>query len=662
MKTFIRSLGLPAAAYLLITGVVFGAALFPPTGMLLYGDDIHHAYYFFREFFNLWLSRGIFPWWNPYIFGGQPFIADPMVNIWYPPTWLFAALPLPVAYSWHLALHVCWAMLGMYVLSKRSFVSGIVFGLSGFFMARTWAGHADVIASASWLPWVVWAFWKLITVPRSRPDLPLREVFAAAVVFAFQLFSGYQTMAFFTVMIVGCAAIVRSVMGKTWVPLWRSVVAGGLGVGLAAIQILPEQEFFRMGVRTYDLPYRWISYGSWTWKSMAQLLNPFHFGNQVTYAGPPPNFIEHSAFVGVGGLLFFVIGLVRSLRDRKEIWGKIWIIVAVFGLWVSLGPNAPIDLQYILWKSIPMYRYLRIPPRHLILVVFGLAGLSGIGFSSLKLPKVLRTILTGLIVMEMIVFGRQFIELRPVPEARHDKELVLLLQQDTQPYRVLQNFGVWLPQRDALDFDAVMPYGIFSATGYDPSIIRPYYDYVARASGAQGNDAVSSHDVQVPYLAANAADALDRLNIKYLMVPSAYDPFAGNTRYRLVRTDTVREYRVYANTTVKPRFYFADPCGEAHVSSYTPNRIMLTTESSCATTLLSSEVWYPGWTATIDGKNVSIYKEKDVFRALFVSPGTHTVVYRYVPRIFLFGAVMSLGTLLLCASWYWFRVARRANI
>ena len=45
---------------------------------------------------------------------GEPFIANPVVNIWYPPNWLFSFLPLNVAYSWHIAFHVFWAMLGIY--------------------------------------------------------------------------------------------------------------------------------------------------------------------------------------------------------------------------------------------------------------------------------------------------------------------------------------------------------------------------------------------------------------------------------------------------------------------------------------------------------------------------------------------------------------------
>src|SRR3989338_7159842 len=110
---------LAVLGYVLLGVAVFGRALFPPEGQMIFGDDIHRSYFFFREFFNQSMSHGVFPWWNPYMFGGEPFIANPIVNIWYPPTWIFSVLPLPVAYGWHLYLHVVWAMTGMYVFTAQ---------------------------------------------------------------------------------------------------------------------------------------------------------------------------------------------------------------------------------------------------------------------------------------------------------------------------------------------------------------------------------------------------------------------------------------------------------------------------------------------------------------------------------------------------------------
>lgn len=624
--------------YVVVVALVFGRALIPGPNEMIFGDDIHRQYYFYREFFNTSVGQGIFPWWNPYLFGGEPFIANPVVNIWYPPTWLFSLLPLNIAYSWHIAFHVVWAMVGMYVLlgylghlgNLSRWTAGVIFGLSGFFMARTFAGHVDVIAAASWMPWVIATSTKYqaSSIKESRKNLCI-----AVGVFALQLLAGYQTMAFFTGIAVGIFALSRSISQKNIRPLLFTLCSLLLGVCLAAIQILPASEFFSRSIRTFSFPYSWHSYGAWEWRSLLQLVNPFQFGNQYTYWGPPPNFIEHSAYVGIGGLILAFIGLIGPIRPIS--------LIVFFGIWVSLGPNAPIDLQKLLWQTVPMYEYLRIPPRHLILVVFGLSGLAGVGFSRLpKSPRLLRSLIAGVIVLEMVLFARGFIEVKLVPEARHDRELITLLKSDTQPYRTLQNFGVWLDARNALDFDSTMMYGIYSATGYDPSILRSYFEYV---SGGAGEKAVLSHDVQIPYITDGAI--LDRLNIKYILVPKVYDPFLGNTRYRVIREQ--KDYRVYENTTVKHRFYFDQPCGDVVIRSYTPNKIVLSTDTTCTANLLSSEVHYPGWHAYIDGKRVDITVSEGTFRTLFVPLGNHTIIYEYSPKIFVLGGIISLTTVII---------------
>lgn len=667
MKRFLRKYITPElVGFVVIVVVIFRRAIVPPEGWMLFGDDIHRGYYFFREFFNHWVSRGVFPWWNPYLFGGMPFIADPIVNIWYPVNWIFSVLPLNLAYSWHVAFHLVWAGLGMSYLMKSiginrvlAWTSGLLFMLSGFFMARTWNGHVDVIAAASWMPWVVHAFERVMrsqfTVHSDQIGVHSRtedtkSIVLAGVVFALQLISGYQTMAFMTGIMVGIMVLVRSVQERSFGPVFRAATATGLGLGLAAFHLLPVTEFFRASVRTYHLPYSWVSYGSWTLQSMVQLLDPFFFGDQRIYNGPPPNFGEHSAFIGITGFIFMIVGVYAVVRvygtmSKKRslvLLGISAVAVVVMGIWMSLGAHAPIDLQYIAWKIIPMYQYLRIPTRHLILVVFGLSLLSGIGMSYC-VDKFRRFRWVGwgivvVVVLEMVPFGWHFIEMQPTPHTRHEQDLVKKLTDDAQPYRVVQNFGVWIDARDALDFDSVMPYGVFSATGYSPSILRSYYEFVARSTGSSGETTMLSHDVQIPYFSPANGETMDFLNIKYILVPPDHDPFAGNSRYRLIWDDDARHYRLYENTTVYPRFFLSDrDCGGVHVDSYTPNRIVLAVETTCDATLISSEVWYPGWRATIDGKKANIDKTNNAFRTLFVSSGKHTVTYEYFPGIYLVG-------------------------
>lgn len=702
----------PVSLYAVLLGVLLYPVWILGSQNLLFGDDIHRQYYFYRQFFSTFIQKGIFPWWNPYVFGGEPFIANPVVNIWYPVNWIFSILPLAKAYVFHIFFHLLSAMTGMYMLSSKflserletgkvqssklednigPWISGFVFGLSGFFMARTWAGHVDVIASASYMPWVFGLFWKAMQKPT------VRAYIWAGSVFALQLYAGYQTMAFFTIEAVGIAMIYCMVTTKSIRPLVSCLTSGVIGLGLAALQILPEQEFFRRSIRTFPLPYSWISYGSLKIESLKQLFFPFLFGNQHTYNGPPPNFVEHAMFIGVLSLViliaflgYIMIGILR----RNKATGKDWIVffaIGIFSLWVSLGNYAPVDLQYILWKFIPMYHYLRIPPRHLILFIFSSSVLVGLALKKIKHKSIL-WIIAGFIFIELFLFARGFIELQAIPETRHDRELISILTKDAEPFRLIQNFGVWVSPRDSLDFDSVMSYGIYSATGYDPSILRNYYEFID-AVNKNETSSVVNQDVQIPYLDLQSPYT-DFLNIKYILVPRSADTVAqiSGIRFRLLREDLRRDYRLYENTSVLPRFFLISntvpystheeglkiirsgnvdvsktiiikrelgqsnaihslPCpngeqGDVRVISYTPNRIELGVESPCDGYLASSEIIYPGWEATIDGAKTTILEGNTVFRTLPILKGKHVVVYTYKPLIFLIGFLMSFSTLI----------------
>jgi uncharacterized membrane protein YfhO len=76
-----------------------------------------------------------------------------------------------------------------------------------------------------------------------------------------------------------------------------------------------------------------------------------------------------------------------------------------------------------------------------------------------------------------------------------------------------------------------------------------------------------------------------------------------------------------------------------------------------------SEMYYPGWVATINGKPAPIHRVDTLVRGVVVSPGRNHLVMRYRPKSFLYGAILSdlafVGTLLLGAV-LWFRERRSA--
>ncbi|MGX8696759.1 MAG: YfhO family protein, partial [Prevotella sp.] len=68
------------------------------------------------------------------------------------------------------------------------------------------------------------------------------------------------------------------------------------------------------------------------------------------------------------------------------------------------------------------------------------------------------------------------------------------------------------------------------------------------------------------------------------------------------------------------------------LDSYEPNLLKYTAESPTGGVLVFSEIYYPGWTATIDGKPAELGRVNYVLRALRIDSGKHQVVLTFDPQ------------------------------
>lgn len=81
--------------------------------------------------------------------------------------------------------------------------------------------------------------------------------------------------------------------------------------------------------------------------------------------------------------------------------------------------------------------------------------------------------------------------------------------------------------------------------------------------------------------------------------------------------------------------------GEALLISYKENEVKFKTESQLNQLLFLSDNFYPGWKATIDGKEIKIYRANFSFRAVPVPRGEHEVIFSYRPKNFLWDGILS---------------------
>lgn len=86
------------------------------------------------------------------------------------------------------------------------------------------------------------------------------------------------------------------------------------------------------------------------------------------------------------------------------------------------------------------------------------------------------------------------------------------------------------------------------------------------------------------------------------------------------------------------------PSSDVRILEYTPRRITLDVDAGAGGFLFLSEIYYPGWTARVDGGAAPVLKANYTFRAVPVAPGRHRVEMVFSPASFKTGLLITAIT------------------
>ena len=106
--------------------------------------------------------------------------------------------------------------------------------------------------------------------------------------------------------------------------------------------------------------------------------------------------------------------------------------------------------------------------------------------------------------------------------------------------------------------------------------------------------------------------------------------------------------------------------GSARLAAYEPERVVVEADSRGPGLLVLSDLHYPGWNATVDGREVDIERVNYVMRGVPLEPGSHRVEFTYEPLSWHIGWILSLVglaafALLLVSGGQWRRLADRVT-
>lgn len=90
--------------------------------------------------------------------------------------------------------------------------------------------------------------------------------------------------------------------------------------------------------------------------------------------------------------------------------------------------------------------------------------------------------------------------------------------------------------------------------------------------------------------------------------------------------------------------------GEVTIRTYEGRRISLSATTNANCLLVIGEKYYQGWQAFVDGTRTEIYPANHVLRGVYLTPGKHTVEFRFDPLPFKIGKYLTLASLALFAG------------
>ena len=314
------------------------------------------AYYSVKHFHQ-------FPLWNPYKCGGMPMLGNPQSRILTPFFLLHLIVGPMVGMHLEITLHLAIAWAGGYLFARllnlgplSALVAATVFPAAGWFPLHMGEGHLVFLAIA-YLPWLLAA----ITVAEQRFQI---AVVVIAFLFAFSLGEGSVLMVVTEMPVIGIYALFETLRRRSLRPLLAIAAGGALGLGIAAVALLPAIELVRERGRVpwgpawvmwHDLPRIWFA------------------RDQVQIALENRFFIEFGSYLSPA---FVVLAAASLILFRRRV--ITWIAIGWFLILAIRGDNCLIPV-FSWMRDLPFLSIMRLSSRFLIPFAFCVGILAAYG-------------------------------------------------------------------------------------------------------------------------------------------------------------------------------------------------------------------------------------------------------------------------------------------
>lgn len=365
--------------------LVFFASFVTDRDAMIFGTDMVSQAYQSRAFAvqEVQAGRGL-PRWNPYVFGGLPYLSILPYPVYYPTSLLYFAIDLHRAIGWAFVLHFLLAGILAYAMARElrlapgaAVVCGAAYMFTGYLVSHLHAGQDGRMFAMTWTPALFLLAERAVRTERLRPF-----AWMAGVVML-QLFTPHVQMTYFA------ALAVTAYMGFRLVQLgrakgsWRPAVALGAGfVGayalaglLALVEILPTWSMLQFSHRA-ERGYAYASSWAMPVQETLGVLWPRFQGYLDTYWGTNP-FKLHTEYLGAAPILLALVALLARRSARTWFFGALALAALLFA-WGGATP-----VHRLFYWTLPVMKSFRAPGMMFSVVVLAVVALAALGAQSL---------------------------------------------------------------------------------------------------------------------------------------------------------------------------------------------------------------------------------------------------------------------------------------
>jgi hypothetical protein len=349
-------------------------------------SDQYIAGYAFRDFAVQSIRSGLgIPHWNPYLYGGLPYVAAMHGDIFYPSQLLRLFLGTDVGMTWGFIIHTFLAGLFTYGFLRAwglgfapALVGGMAYLLSGPIASYPSPGHDGKLFVSALLPLSLWMLVRAMRDGRNwawgalafvvglatlapHPQLMQYHLLTAGAFALFLAFTGDAT---------GKVLDRRTAVRR----LALAMAAVLIGMAMGAIQFAPLREYVAWSPRAGGHDYAYATSYSFPIVELFNLYLPQFTGMIDTLYYGPNGIHLHSEYIG--GAVLMLACLAFGATSRLA-FRRFWLGTLIVALLWMLGGSTP--FFRIIYEIIPGTKFFRAPSTIIYVFGFALSVLAGLG-------------------------------------------------------------------------------------------------------------------------------------------------------------------------------------------------------------------------------------------------------------------------------------------